>query len=766
MKCVSVSLQNYKSLIREYISNNSLSDVNYEEFIAKIEAGITDDMSSLSLASYCGEQAASMITRSPQYGKLAAVISISYHNSVTLDSFSDKLILIKSNTQILNNELFEFVINNRETFDSMLDYSRDFDLSFFAMNSLIKSYLIKINGVTVERPQDLFMRTAIQINRDDFSGVKKTYDLLSLGYYTHGTPTLFNSMLEKHQLASCFLLAPKGDSIEGIFATLGDCALISKYSGGLGLSLHNIRSKGALLKSSNGYSNGIVPVIKIMNETMKYVNHGGTKRQSTIAFYLEPWHKDIFDFLDIRKNTGNEEMRAREVFNALWVNDLFMERVENDEIWSLFDPSDAKHLSDVHGDEFRSLYLKYEETISRVKVRAQYLFKAIINSQIETGSPYMLYKDTCNKHSNQKNLGTIKSSNLCAEIIEFTSPEETAVCNLASICLPKFVENGIFNYKKLCDVVKIVCHNLNRNIDAGFYPTPEANRSNLRHRPIGIGVQGLADVFFKLKLPFESEAAKSINKLISETMYFGALEASVDLAKIYGPYESFPDSPLSQGIFHFESYGVTPSGMWDFDALRVKLMQYGARNSLLIALMPTAGTSQLYGNSECFEPLTSNIFTRRTIAGEFQVINSYLVNDLMRLSLWSEEMRNLIIEHEGSIQNIPIIPMSLKNLYKTVWEIKMKSIIDMAADRQPFIDQSQSLNIFLSQPTFGQVSSMHFYGWKRGLKTGLYYLRTRPISSSIKFTVDQEMVLKTLSSMQGNDSPEDENEEYCEACSC
>lgn len=767
-----ITLQNYKEEIAKYILDYGLSSITTEEFVKKIEVGVTSEMSSRELAHHASETAAAMLTHNPHYGDLAAIILMSYHNSVTLGSFSKKIVLIRQSLEVLNQELYEIVIKNRDVYDSIVDYSRDFNLSYFSINSFMRSYLIKIDGECIERPQDVFLRTAIQIHREDFERVKQTYDLISLGYFTHATPTYFNSMLKNFQLASCFLLAPKSDSIEGIFETISQCAQISKFSGGLGLSLHEVRSKGSALRSNMGVSKGIIPVIRILNETMKYVNLGGIKRQSTIAFYLEPWHKDILDFLDIRKNSGNEEMRAREVFTALWINDLFMERVHRNDYWSLFDPNEALGLAEVWGEEFNKLYVKYESTISRTVIPAQKLFRAILNSQIETGTPYMVYKDTCNRLSNQKNLGTIKCSNLCAEIIEFTSKDEIAVCNLASISLPSFVYDGEFNYTQLRDVVKVVCFNLNRLVDNNFLPLDEALTSNSKHRPIGIGVQGLADMFSKMRVSFDSDKAREINKLIFETMYFAALEQSVELAMQFGPYSTFSGSPLSRGIFHFEMFGAVPSGMWDWEGLRSKVLQYGARNSLLIALMPTAGTSQLLGNSECFEPYTSNIFTRRTVAGEFQVINKYLLKDLIDLGLWSEEIRHILIEHEGSVQNIPCIPQEIKDLYKTVWEIKMKFVLDMAADRQAFIDQSQSLNIYLAQPTFGQLSSMHFYGWKKGLKTGMYYLRTRPISSAIKFTVDQDMVERSLGSMQLANSTDEKQENNnnanytCESCSC
>lgn len=765
-----ISLWNYKEKISEYIREYSLSSIDEDGFVQKVEAGMAEQMTSEELAKFCSEVAAAMLTQHSDFGKLAAVILMSYHRAVTLDTFCGKMLLIEQNLGILDPEIFEMIVRNREVYDSMVDYARDFDLSYFAIHSLMRSYMIKVDGQCVERPQDVFMRTAIQIHRDDFARVKQTYDLISMGHYTQATPTLFNSCLRSCQLASCFLLNPNSDSIEGIFKTIGDCACISKHAGGLGMSLHEIRCRGSALESTGGVSKGIIPIIKIINETMKYVSPGGTKRQSTIAFYLEPWHKDVFDYLDVRKNTGNEDLRAREIFTAMWVNDLFMERVDRNEEWSLFDPKEAKGLCEVWGEDFRRLYLRYEKTLSRTVVPAQKVFRAIINSQIETGTPYMVYKDTCNRLSNQQNLGTIKCSNLCAEIVEYSSRDETAVCNLSSVCLPKFVVDGEFDFGRLKEVVKVICLNLNRVIDHGFYPTEETRRSNLKHRPIGIGVQGLADTFAKMRLPFDSEQAGTVNRQIFETMYFGALESSVELAMEQGPYESFAGSPLSRGVFHFEMFGAQPSGMWDWEGLRAKVMRYGARNSLLIALMPTAGTSQLFGNSECFEPFTSNIFTRRTVAGEFQVVNTYLMDDLEKLGMWNEEMRNVLIKHEGSVQDIPCIPQAIKDLYKTVWEIKMKSVINMAAERQAFVDQSQSLNIYLGQPTFAKLSSMHFYGWRKGLKTGMYYLRTRPISSAIKFTVDQEMVEKTLSSMHSYGSTGNEQENggntVCEACSC
>jgi ribonucleoside-diphosphate reductase subunit M1 len=765
---VSISLENYKEEIVKYIQLYGLNHINADVFIRKINMGLTDNMSSLDLARYCSETAAAMVTQHPEYEKLSAVILMTYHSSVTLPSFSAKIILINQHCTSLDPELYKIVLENRDIFDSMVDYSRDFDLSYFAIHSLLRSYMMRVNNEPIERPQDIFLRTAIQMNRNDFQRVKETYDLISLGFYTHGTPTLFNSMYKNCQLASCFLINPKGDDISSIFQTIGDCAMISKHSGGLGMSLHEIRCAGSPLLTSGGFAKGIVPIIRIINETMKYVNQGGNRRQSSIAFYLEPWHKDIFDFLDLRKNTGSEEFRARDIFTALWMNDLFMERVESDGEWSLFDPNQARSLCNCWGEDFKKLYLKYEKTLSRTVIRAQTLWKAIIIAQIETGTPYIVYKDTANRLSNQQHLGTIKSSNLCAEIIEYSAKDECAVCNLASICLKKFVINGTFDFERLRSVVRIALFNLNKNIDASFYPIIEAKNSNLRHRPVGIGVQGLADVFVMMRYPFESDHAKNLNKLIFETIYFSAVEASVELAMTEGPYESFQGSPLSKGVFHHEMFGAQPSGLWDWDELRVKLLKYGARNSLFVSPMPTAGTSQIFSNNECFEPFTSNIYTRRTIAGEFQCVNQYLMNDLLKLGIWNNDIRNVIIEHEGSIQYIPGIPNEIKELYKTVWEVKMKNIIDMAADRQAFVDQSQSLNIYLQQPTYSQLSSMHFYGWKKQLKTGMYYLRTRPITNAVKFTVNQELVEKTLSSLADNENSRGDQDKngVCESCSC
>ncbi|KAI5149343.1 ribonucleoside-diphosphate reductase subunit M1 [Enteropsectra breve] len=763
-----ITIDTIPATIASIVNDYELRHVDIELVVRKIESGLAERMEREAFVKYCSEVAASMITKHFEYDKLAAVLIMSYYASKIPGTFSQKIQNVQYHNGNLNKELYDMVMRNAEQYDSIIDYSRDFGLSYFAIISLTKSYILKIGKGFAERPQDMYLRVAVQIHRDDFERVKETYDLLSMGYFTHATPTLFNSMLLNCQMASCFLTTTKGDNISDIFESIKDCAMISKHSGGLGMSLHDIRCAGSALASTGGVSKGIVPIIRIINETMKYVNQGGIKRQSSIAFYIEPWHMDILSFLDLRKNSGNEEFRAREIFTAIWMNDLFMERVKSNGDWSLFDPNVAPGLGDVWGEDFKRLYCKYEKTKSRKVLKAQDLWKAILVAQIETGTPYIVYKDTANKNSNQKNLGTIKSSNLCAEIIEYSSRDEIAVCNLASICLPRFVVDGTFDFFALKSATKVVANNLDIVIDCNFYPIEETRKSNMSHRPMGIGVQGLADVFAMLRYPFESSSARKLNSMIFETMYYAAIEASVERAMQMGTYSSFAGSPLSQGVFHFEMMGIAPSGIWDWEELRAKVLKYGVRNSLFIALMPTAGTSQIFGNNECIEPFTSNVYTRRTIAGEFQIINKHLMKDLLKLNLWSEDMRQLLIDFEGSIQNIPLIPADIKELYKTVWEIKMKSIVEMAADRQAFIDQSQSMNIYFAQPTYQQLSSMHFYGWKLGLKTGIYYLRTKPIGSAIKFTVDQELVKRTLSSLQESEkNKSNENEDNgCASCSC
>ena len=745
--------------------------IRVEEIVKKIVSGLCDKIKTCEIDELCAEVCASLTSNHPDFGVLASRICISNLHKQTKDTFSEKIAILYIKEGIIDKEIYDITIQNKRELDERIDYKRDYLISYFGIKTLCHSYLLKYKTEIVERPQDLFMRVALGIHRGNIEKVIETYDLMSNKYFIHATPTLFNSGTKHPQMSSCFLLDMQDDSIEGIFNTLTQCAKISKNAGGIGLHVHKIRGKGSKILGTGGTSNGLVPMLKVFNSTATYVDQGGNKRPGSIAVYLEPWHNDIFEFLDLRKNTGKDEVRARDLFLGLWVPDLFMYRVENDEQWSLFCPNEAKGLADVWGEEFETLYVKYEKHgIARRTIPAQALWKAIIETQIETGNPYFLYKDSCNRKSNQKNLGTIRGSNLCTEIIQFTSPDEVAVCNLASIALPTFVcdkcvcsncfddstvkenkssnlictKNSQFNFQKLREVTRVITFNLNNVIDNNFYPVEEARNSNFRHRPIGIGVQGLHDVFIKLRYPFESEEAKNLNKLIFETIYFSALEASCLLSQELGPYKSYEGSPVSKGVLQFDMWNVQPSSMWDWKTLRENISKYGIRNSLLISPMPTASTSQILGFNECFEPITTNIYTRRTLAGEFQIINSYLLKDLIAIGLWSPEMKNLLIEHEGSVQNIPSIPHEIKELYKTAWEMKMKNILDLAIDRSAYIDQSQSLNIFMAEPTYSKLTSMHFYGFKNGLKTGMYYLRTRPISSAIKFTVDKEMAEKMM----------------------
>lgn len=744
--------------VEGYVSSLGPSHVNVDELMEKIVSGWCEEMTRKEAVDYCGETAASMITKHPEYGRISSRIVISYIHEITMGSFVEKIKYIQKHRGIICDEMYKLIVKHGERIEKIIDYENDFRFSYFGILTLMKSYLIRVGEEIVERPQDVFMRVALQIHKEDFERVEETYNMLSGHYCTHATPTLYNSCFKNPQLASCFLITPREDSIEGVYHMINQAAIISKYSGGIGVNLHGIRSKGTNLKTTGGRSNGIIPLVQVLNATKRYVNQGAERRPGSIAIFLEPWHLEIFDFLELRKNTGPEDFRARDIFTALWINDLFMERVKNNEEWSLFCPSEAVGLSDVWGEEFNALYCKYEKTVSRTVVPAQKLWKAIVEAQIETGTPYMCYKDACNRLSNQQHLGTIKSSNLCTEIIEYSSGEETSVCNLASVCLPMFVKDGGFDFALLCKVMKILTINLNRVIDFNYYPVEETRRSNMRHRPIGIGVQGLADLFAILRMPFESTEARKLNRDIFETMYYSSLEASCGIAEAEGPFPSYEGSPISKGLFHFELAGKKASDRWDWEGLRQRIRRHGVRNSLLIALMPTAGTSQVFGNNEAFEPYTSNIYTRRTHAGEFQIVNQHLVNDLVDLGLWSYQMKNLVIENEGSVQKIMSIPKEIRDIYKTAWEIKMKCVIDLAADRQAFVDQSQSLNIFIAQPTYSQLTSMHFYGYHSGLKTGMYYLRTRPITSAIKFTVDKKLAESTLSSMNDTDEP-------CSMCS-
>ncbi|HEY9006296.1 MAG TPA: ribonucleoside-diphosphate reductase subunit alpha [Ohtaekwangia sp.] len=722
--------------------------VNPVEVAMKVINGLYDGVSTQELDNLAAEIAATMTTKHPDFAKLAARIAVSNLHKVTSKSFSNTMKRLYTyvdsktgqNAPLISKETYKVIKEHAAELDEAIIYDRDFSYDYFGFKTLERSYLMKVEGKTVERPQHMLMRVAVGIHGEDIPAAIETYNLLSEKWFTHATPTLFNAGTPKPQLSSCFLLTMKDDSIDGIYDTLKQCAKISQSAGGIGLSIHNVRAKGSYIKGTGGTSNGIVPMLRNFDMTARYVDQGGGKRKGSFAIYLEPWHADVFEFLDLKKNHGKEEMRARDLFYAMWIPDLFMQRVENNEMWSLFCPNEAPGLAEVWGEEFERLYDKYEkEGKFRKQVKAQDLWFEILESQIETGTPYILYKDAANKKSNQKNLGTIKSSNLCTEIIEYTSPDEVAVCNLASIALPKFVtEDGKFDHQKLYEITKVATRNLNKVIDVNYYPVVEAKNSNMRHRPIGLGVQGLADAFIMLRMPFDSEEARSLNADIFETIYFGAMEASMELAKVNGPYETFKGSPVSKGIFQFDMWGVAPtSGRWNWEQLKQEVKKHGVRNSLLVAPMPTASTSQILGNNECFEPYTSNIYTRRTLSGEFIVANKHLMRDLMSLGLWSETMRQKLIAANGSVQSIPEIPQNIKDIYKTVWEISQKAIIDMSADRGAYICQSQSLNIHLTNPNFGKLTSMHFYAWKKGLKTGMYYLRTNAAADAIKFTLDK-----------------------------
>ncbi len=722
------------------------------EVAMKVVAGIYDGVTTSELDNLAAETAASMTTKHPDYAILAARIAISNLHKNTLKSFSGTMKLLYQyidpktgqNASLISKDTWKVIQKNAALLDSAIIYDRDFGYDYFGYKTLEKSYLLKLNGKIVERPQHMLMRVAVGIHGEEIDSVLETYELLSERWFTHATPTLFNAGTPKPQLSSCFLLTMKEDSITGIYETLAQTAQISQSAGGIGLAIHDVRATGSYIKGTNGTSNGIVPMLRVFNDTARYVDQGGGKRKGSFAIYIEPHHADIFEFLDLKKNHGKEELRARDLFYALWISDLFMKRVEANDTWSLFCPNEAPGLSECYGEEFERLYEKYElEGRARKTIKAQDLWFAIMESQIETGTPYMLYKDAANLKSNQKNLGTIKSSNLCTEIIEYTAPDEVAVCNLASIALPKYIiqdsSNGFlkFDHQKLYEVTKVITRNLNRVIDINYYPVPEAKHSNLRHRPIGLGIQGLADTFILLRMPFDSDEARQLNKDIFETIYFAAMEASMELAIKEGAYATWEGSPISKGIFQFDMWNVKPeSGRWDWEALRSKVIQNGVRNSLLVAPMPTASTSQILGNNECFEPYTSNIYTRRVLSGEFVVVNKHLLRDLVKIGLWNDSMKNKLIAANGSVQAISEIPQHLKDLYRTAWEIKQKSIVDMAADRGAYICQSQSLNIFMENANFGKLTSMHFYAWKAGLKTGMYYLRTKAAADAVKFTVD------------------------------
>jgi ribonucleoside-diphosphate reductase alpha chain len=721
--------------------------VSPEAVAMKVIEGLFDGVSTTELDNLAAEVAAAKTIDHPDYALLASRIAVSNLHKETKKTFSEVMhdmyhyVDNKTNesASLLADDVYQIIMDNKEVLDSSIIYDRDFRYDYFGFKTLTRSYLMRLYGKIVERPQQMLMRVAIGIHKEDIQSAIKTYNLMSEGWFTHATPTLFNSGTPKPQMSSCFLLTMKEDSISGIYDTLKSCAQISQSAGGIGLSIHDIRATGSYIKGTNGASNGIVPMLRVFNDTARYVDQGGGKRKGSFAIYIEPWHADVFDFLDLKKNHGKEEQRARDLFYALWIPDLFMKRVKENGEWTLMCPHECPGLSDSHSAEFEALYTKYEqEGKGRKTIKAQDLWFKILESQIETGTPYMLYKDAANSKSNQQNLGTIKSSNLCTEIIEYTAPDEVAVCNLASLALPKFVtEEGTFDHNKLFEVTYQATLNLNRIIDNNYYPVEEARNSNMRHRPIGLGVQGLADAFIMLGFPFESEEARALNREVFETIYFASMTASKDLAKVDGPYQTIKGSPVSKGVFQFDMWGVTPTSRWEWDLLKDEVKKHGVRNSLLLAPMPTASTAQILGNNECFEPYTSNIYTRRVLSGEFIIVNKHLLKDLVREGLWNKDMRQKIMAANGSIQNIQDIPQHLKDLYKTAWEISQKAIIEQAADRGAYICQSQSLNIFMENANFGKLTSMHFYGWEKGLKTGMYYLRTKAATDAIKFTVDK-----------------------------
>lgn len=716
----------------------------------RVIEGLYDGVSTSELDNLAAETAASMTIAHPDYAQLAARVAISNLHSNTKKSFSETMkdmynYVNPRNGQeapLLSDEVFKVIQENSAFLDSHIIYTRDFNYDYFGFKTLERSYLLKINGKIVERPQHMLMRVSVGIHLDDLKSVIETYDLMSKKFFTHATPTLFNAGTPKPQMSSCFLLAMQDDSIDGIYDTLKQTAKISQSAGGIGLSIHNVRATGSYIRGTNGTSNGIVPMLRVFNDTARYVDQGGGKRKGSFAIYIETWHADIFEFLDLKKNTGKEEMRARDLFFAMWTSDLFMKRVQEDASWTLMCPNECPGLYDVYGEEFEAMYLDYEfRNKGRKTIRARELWEKILESQIETGTPYMLYKDAANRKSNHKNLGTIRSSNLCTEIMEYTSKDEIAVCNLASISLPMFIENGKFDHEALYNVTKRVTRNLNKVIDRNYYPVKEAENSNLRHRPVGLGVQGLADAFIMLRLPFTSDEAKTLNQEIFETLYFAAVTASMEMAKEEGPYSTFEGSPMSKGEFQYNMWGMKDeelSGRWDWSSLRKEVMEHGVRNSLLVAPMPTASTSQILGNNEAFEPYTSNIYTRRVLSGEFIVVNKHLLHDLVERGLWNETLKQEIMRHNGSVQNIDVIPQDLKELYKTVWEMSMKDIIDMSRQRGYFIDQSQSLNLFMQDANYSKLTSMHFYAWQSGLKTGMYYLRTKSAVDAIKFTLNND----------------------------
>ena len=740
------------SIPRLLFSNddNKLTNINYTTLAMKVIDQLYDGITTTQIDELSSEQSASLSSTHPDYGTLAGRIMISNHHKNTSPSFTKTVKKLYNNSEfgktshLVSNELYQFVILNSKVLDDICDYSRDYLIDYFGFKTLQKSYLIKQNSTVVERPQHMWLRVSIGIHGTDIDRIKETYHLLSNKFMTHATPTLFNAGTFNPQLSSCFLLGMEDDSIEGIYNTLKDCALISKWAGGVGLHIHNIRATGSKINGTNGTSNGIVPMLKVFNNTAKYVDQGGGKRNGSFAIYLEPWHADVQQFLQMRKNHGDEELKARDLFYALWVPDLFMERVKNSDVWTLMCPHECPGLSDVYGDDFEKLYTEYEKNgKGRVTMKARDLWYQILDAQMETGTPYLLFKDASNKKSNQQNIGTIKSSNLCCEIILYSDDKESAVCNLASIALPSCVDltstPPTFNFKLLHEIVKIVTYNLNKVIDVNYYPTEKTKLSNLRHRPLGIGVQGLADVFLMMEMPFTSDDARILNKQIFETLYHGALEESCELSRIHGPYDSYSGSPASHGKLQFDLWNTDQNDdRHDWTLLKNNILKHGIRNSVLLAPMPTASTSQILGYNECIEPITSNIYSRRTLAGEFILTNKYLMNDLLKLGLWNEKMKNYIISNNGSVQDIEIIPTHIREKYKTVWELSMKSLIDMASDRGVYICQSQSLNLWLDEPTYNSLTSMHFYSWSKGLKTGIYYLRRRAKHQAQQFTIEPE----------------------------
>jgi ribonucleoside-diphosphate reductase alpha chain len=745
--------------------------INYTTIVIKVIDQLYDGISTNKLDDLLAEQCASLASTHPDYNTLAGRIAVSSHQKNTTGSFFTAAKTLYECTDkhdkhspLITKELFEFIQNNAEELDAMIDYSRDYLIDYFGFKTLDRAYLMRLNGTTIERPQHMWMRVSLGIHStcgiDTLAKIRDTYDLMSQKYFTHATPTLFNAGTNKPQLSSCFLLALESDSIDGIYSTLKDCALISKWAGGIGLHIHNVRAKGSHIRGTNGQSNGIVPMLRVFNNTAKYVDQGGGKRNGSFAIYLEPWHADIEAFLQMRKNHGDEELKARDLFYALWIPDLFMERVKTDGQWTLMCPDECPGLADVYGDDFVKLYTQYESSgKTRKTMKARQLWFQMLDAQMETGTPYILYKDACNRKSNQKNLGTIKSSNLCSEVVQYSDDKESAVCNLASIALPAFVdtENKTFDFVKLHQVAKTITYNLNRVIDVNYYPTEKTQRSNSRHRPIGIGIQGLADVFMMLDQPFDSEESRLLNQQVFETIYHASVEESCNLAKIHGPYETFQGSPASEGKLQFDLWSYDPTeARYDWSSLKADVVKYGMRNSLLLAPMPTASTSQILGYNECIEPITSNIYSRRTLAGEFILANRYLMLDLIKLDLWNDDIKNNIIANHGSIQHIDIIPQNIKDKYRTVWEMQMRSLIDMAADRGVYVCQSQSLNLWLEDPTYSTLTSMHFYSWTKGLKTGIYYLRRRGRHQAQQFTIEPE---------KGSSTGQEEEEEICEMCS-